>query len=141
MKKKTTAKKALNTKANKNFNTKKMAAKKAGKFSLVNNLHDAILMIASASKNGQIKIKRSELKNAIEHTFMTGAKLAASGQRVRFPVIGVLCRRDVKARKSGKGLNPFTGEEIMIKARPESKKPRWSFPKATKEIFADKKYW
>ena len=139
MKKKTTAKKATakTTKAA----PKKFAAKKGTKFSLINNLHEAIMTIATASKNGQIKLKRSELKNVIENTFMTGAKMAASGQRVRFPVIGVLGRRDVKARKSGKGVNPFTGEEITIKARPESKKPRWSFPKATKEIFADKKYW
>ena len=139
MKKKTTAKKATakTTKAA----PKKFAAKKGTKFSLINNLHEAIMTIATASKNGQIKLKRSELKNAIENTFMTGAKMAASGQRVRFPVIGVLARRDVKSRKAGKGVNPFTGEEIMIKARPESKKPRWSFPKATKEIFADKKYW
>ena len=139
MKKKTTAKKATakTTKAA----PKKFAAKKGTKFSLINNLHEALMTIATASKNGQIKLKRSELKNAIENTFMTGAKMAASGQRVRFPVIGVLGRRDVKSRKAGKGVNPFTGEEITIKARPESKKPRWSFPKATKEIFADKKYW
>lgn len=136
MKKKTTAKKAT-AKAK----TAKKMPKKNGKFSLINNLHEAILTIATASKNGTVKMKRSELKNAIENTFMMGAKKAASGERVRFPVIGVLARRDVKARKSGKGVNPFTGEEIMIKARPESKKPRWSFPKATKEIFADKKHW
>lgn len=129
---KTTAKKTT---------TKKMTTKKGGKFSVINNLHEAILSIATASKNGQIKLKRSELKNAIENTFMNGAKKAASGERIRFPVIGVLARRDVKPRKAGKGVNPFTGEEIMVKARPESKKPRWSFPKATKEIFADKKHW
>jgi nucleoid DNA-binding protein len=138
MKKKTTAKKAT---AKTTKMVKKTAPKKGGKFSLINDLHEAILTLATASKNGQIKLKRSELKNAIENSFMIGAKMAASGQRVRFPVIGVLARRDVKARKAGKGKNPFTGEEITIKARPESKKPRWSFPKATKEIFADKKHW
>jgi nucleoid DNA-binding protein len=138
MKKKTTAKKAT---AAKKTTAKKTTAKKGGKFSLINNLHEAILTITTASKNGQVKLKRSELKNAIENTFLAGAKIAATGQRVRFPVIGVLARRDVKSRKAGKGVNPFTGEEIMIKARPESKKPRWSFPKATKEIFAEKKNW
>ncbi len=142
MKKKTTAKSAtkkLTAKTTKS--AKKTTAKKGGKFSLINNLHEAILTIASASKNGQVKIKRSELKNAIENTFLTGAKMAATGQRVRFPVIGVLARRDVKPRKAGKGVNPFTGEEIMVKARPESKKPRWSFPKSMKETFAEKKNW
>ncbi len=131
------AKKA--TKATKT--TAKKTAKKGGKFSVINELHNAILTIATASKNGLVKVKRSELKNVIENTFTQGAKKAASGERVRFPIIGVLARRDVKSRKAGKGLNPFTGEEIMIKARPESKKPRWSFPKTLKETFADKKNW
>jgi nucleoid DNA-binding protein len=131
--------KAKSTTASKG--AKKTTAKKGGKFSIINELHEAIMAIASASKNGQVKMKRSELKNVLENTFLNGAKIAASGQRVRFPVIGVLARRDVKSRKSGKGVNPFTGEEIMIKARPESKKPRWSFPKTLKETFGDKKHW
>ena len=97
--------------------------------------------IATVSRKGEIKIKRSELKNCIETAFQSGAKAAAGGERVRFPVIGALVRRDVKARKAGKGTNPFTGEEIMVKARPESKKPRWSFPKGMKETFANKKFW
>ena len=46
-----------------------------------------------------------------------------------------------EARKAGKGKNPFTGEEIMLKARPESRKPRWSFPRMVKETFASKKNW
>ncbi len=121
--------------------TTKKTAKKGGKFSVINELHDAILQIATATKTGAVKMKRSDLKNIIENTFMAGAKKAASGERVRFPVIGVIARRDVKARKAGKGKNPFTGEEIMVKARPESKKPRWSFPKVLKETFADKKNW
>lgn len=133
--------KKTNKKAAKTASKKAKTAKKSGKFSMINELHSAILTIATASKNGAVKMKRSELKNAIENTFIQGAKKAASGERVRFPVIGVLARRDVKARKAGKGVNPFTGEEIMIKARPESKKPRWSFPKSMKETFADKKNW
>ena len=120
--------------------TMKKSAKKGGKFSLINELHEAITAIATAGKAG-VKIKRSELKNVLETTFMQGARKAASGERVRFPIIGVLARRDVKSRKSGKGVNPFTGEEIMIKTRPESKKPRWSFPKGLKETFANKRFW
>ena len=119
----------------------KKTAKKGGKFSVINELHEGIVSIAVAGKNGIVKIKRSDLKNLIENTFLAGAKVAATGQRVRFPVIGVLARRDVKPRKAGKGVNPFTGEEIMVKARPESKKPRWSFPKNLKETFAEKKNW
>ncbi len=55
--------------------------------------------------------------------------------------IGALVRKEVKARKAGKGVNPFTGEAIDVKARPASKKPRWSFPKSLKETFANKRNW
>ena len=128
------------TKSKKTMSAKK-SPKKGGKFSVLNNLHEGILTIATAAKNGMVKINRTELKNLIENTFLAGAKVAATGERVRFPVIGVLARREVKARKSGKGINPFTKEEIMVKARPESKKPRWSFPKNLKMTFAEKKNW
>jgi nucleoid DNA-binding protein len=122
------------TKATTKTATKKTVKtmKKNTKFSMITELHEALLAISTAGKNGQVKIKRSDLKNAVEGAFLNGAKKAASG---------VLARRDVKGRKAGKGTNPFTGEEIMVKARPESKKPRWSFPKSMKETFADKKNW
>lgn len=122
---------------------KKKTAKnsKSKKYSFINEIHNGILSIASVNTRGDIKMKRADLKNCIETAFTTGVRAAASGERVRFPVIGALVRRDVKARKAGKGVNPFTGEAMMIKARPESKKPRWSFPKQLKETFANKKYW
>jgi nucleoid DNA-binding protein len=117
----------------------KKAAKK--KYSFLNEIHEGLTGIIEVSKNGQIKLKRSDLKELIESTFTKGAKLAAGGERVRFPVVGAVLRREVKARKAGKGVNPFTGEAIDVKARAASKKPRWSFPKTLKEIFADKKHW
>jgi len=117
----------------------KKAAKK--KYSFINELYEGVMNIAEVSKNGSIKLKRSELKDLIENTFVKGAKLAAGGERVRFPVIGAIVRREVKARKAGKGVNPFTGETVDVKARPASKKPRWSFPKTLKDTFADKKNW
>jgi len=117
----------------------KKAAKK--KYSFINELYEGVMGITEVSKNGSIKIKRSELKELVETTFTKGAKLAAGGERIRFPVIGALVRREVKARKAGKGTNPFTGETIDGKARPASKKPRWSFPKTLKDTFADKKNW
>jgi len=117
----------------------KKTAKK--KYSFLNEIYDGVLNITEVSKNGTIKLKRADLKNLLETTFTKGAKLAAGGERVRFPVIGAVVRREVKARKAGKGVNPFTGEAIDVKARAASKKPRWSFPKTLKEIFADKKHW
>jgi nucleoid DNA-binding protein len=81
------------------------------------------------------KVKKSELNTAIQQAFEAGVAAGAKGQRVRFPSIGAMAWREVKARKAGKGRNPFTGEEIMLKARPASRKPRWSFPKAVKDAY------
>lgn len=118
-------------------------AKKASKkkYSFINEVYEGVLGAVEISKNGTLKLKRSDVKELLESAFTKGAKLAAGGERIRFPVIGALVRREVKARKAGKGINPFTGEEVDVKARPASKKPRWSFPKGLKETFADKKNW
>ncbi len=117
----------------------KKTAKK--KYSFINEIYEGVIGLAEVSKTGTIKMKRADLKELLEGVFTRGAKLAAGGERVRFPIIGALVRREVKARKAGKGVNPFTGEQVDVKARPASKKPRWSFPKTLKETFADKKNW
>lgn len=111
------------------------------KFSFLSEIHEGVSKIATASKNGGVKIKRGDLKKVLEDAFMKGAVAAAGGERARFPVVGALVRREVKARKGGEGVNPFTGEKVMLKPRAASKKPRWSFPKTLKEVFANKKYW
>jgi nucleoid DNA-binding protein len=116
-------------------------AKKKSKYSFVNEIYDGMLQCAEVSRKGEVRVKRSALKACIENAFMNGAKAAASGERVRFPVIGALVRKEVKARKAGKGTNPFTGEPMEIKARPATKKPRWSFPRSLKETFANKRNW
>jgi nucleoid DNA-binding protein len=118
-----------------------MAKKKSGKYSFINEVQSGMLNCATVTRKGEVRIKRSELKACIEHAFEKGAKAAASGERVRFPVIGALVRKEVKARKSGKGVNPFTGEPMEIKARPATKKPRWSFPRALKDTFGNKRNW
>ncbi|MBC7693307.1 MAG: HU family DNA-binding protein [Methylotenera sp.] len=114
-------------------------AKKKIKYSFLNEVHASLLECAEVTRSGEVRIKRTDLKACIENAFTSGAKAAASGERVRFPVIGALVRKEVKARKSGKGTNPFTGEPMDIKARPATKKPRWSFPRALKDVFANKK--
>lgn len=116
-------------------------AKKKNKFSFINQLHENVLKAVAVTRKGEVRLKRTELKNALESAFNTGAVAAAGGERVRFPIIGTLVRKEVKARKAGKGVNPFTGEPMEIKARPATKKPRWSFPRGLKETFANKKYW
>jgi len=111
------------------------------RFSFIDELNERILRTIQITRRGEAKLKRGDLRKALDEAFEVGVRKAAGGERVRFPIIGTLARKDVKARKAGKGRNPFTGEEIMVKARPASKKPRWSFPKSTKEIFANKRYW
>jgi len=116
-------------------------SKKKKRFSFLDVVQEQVMKIASVSKTGQIKLKRSEMRKALDTAFEIAVKAAASGERVRFPVVGALARREVKARKAGKGVNPFTGEPMTIKARPATKKPRWSFPKTVKEAFANKRNW
>lgn len=111
------------------------------KYHFINQLHEQILKTVTTTKNGEVRLKRADLKKVVEDTFMAGAKAAASGERVRLPIVGALLRKEVKPRKAGKGINPFTKEEITVKARPASKKPKWSFPKTLKETFANKKNW
>ena len=116
-------------------------AKKKNKYSFINEVYESVLKCAEVTRKGEVRLKRADLKAAVENAFVSGAKAAASGERVRFPVIGALVRKEVKSRKSGKGTNPFTGEPMEIKARAASKKPRWSFPRGLKETFANKRNW
>lgn len=116
-------------------------AKKKAKYSFLNLVHEGLMKSAEVTRKGEVRLKRSDVKMILETAFLDGAKAAASGERVRFPVIGALVRKEVKARKAGKGVNPFTGEPMEIKARPATKKPRWSFPRSLKETFANKKNW
>jgi nucleoid DNA-binding protein len=119
-----------------------MAKKAKAKFNIINELHEGLMKTTTVSRNGTVKLKRAELKALIETTFTTAAKRAVAGERVRFPVIGALVRKDVGAKKGGqKVTNPFTGEPMITKARAATKKPRWSFPKTLKETFSNKKNW
>ena len=116
-------------------------AKKKSKYSFIDSVHEGVLKSATVTRSGEVRVKRSDLKAVLEQAFGQGAVAAAGGERVRFPMIGALVRKEVKARKAGKGINPFTGEPMEIKARPASKKPRWSFPRSLKDTFASKKNW
>ena len=116
-------------------------AKKKTKYSFINEIHEGLMKVATVTRKGEVRMKRSDIKACIETAFDKGAKNAAGGERVRFPIIGTLVRKEVKARKSGKGVNPFTGEPMEIKARPATKKPRWSFPRSLKDTFSNKKFW
>jgi nucleoid DNA-binding protein len=119
-----------------------MAKKKTTKYNFIGEMHEALLKTVEVTRSGTVKLKRADVKAVIENTFAAAVKHAASGERVRFPVIGALVRKEVMAKKGGvKTTNPFTGEPMVTKARPATKKPRWSFPKTLKETFGNKKNW
>ena len=109
--------------------------------SLVSRLHEEISASIEVTKKGEARLKRAAVREIVDSVFEEIALRAAKGQRVRLPVIGALVRKDVKARKAGKGINPFTKEPMKIKARAASKKPRWSFPKSLRQTFAKKTNW
>ena len=119
---------------------KKLKGKWMGS-SLVTKLHEEISASIEVTKKGEAKLKRADVRDIVDTIFEEVALRAARGERVRLPVIGALARKDVKPRKAGKGINPFTQEPMKIKARAASKKPRWSFPKGLKETFGKKKNW
>jgi nucleoid DNA-binding protein len=116
-------------------------ASSSEKFSLLESLLEGILQASSVNKKGEIVLKKADLKRVLETTLLEAGRAAARGEKVRFPVIGTLMMKDVAARKAGKTLNRFTGEMVEVAARPASRKPRWSFPKSLKDLFADKKNW
>ena len=102
-------------------------------------LHEELEKAANGARRTStttFKLKKTDVRHAVESVFEHAVHAGASGQRVRFPVIGALAWREVKPRRAGMGKNPFTGESIMLKARPASRKPRWSFPKAVREAYA-----
>ena len=97
--------------------------------------------LADVTRSGEVRLKKADVKRVLEEAFEEAARKAASGERVRIPFLGGLAMREVKPRKAGRGINPFTGEEVAVQARPASRKPRFSFTKAAKEVYADKKNW
>jgi nucleoid DNA-binding protein len=83
-----------------------------------------------ASKNGiSQKLTRQILEDYI-HVVETGILL---GTGVPFGKIGKLFLKIRPAQKARVGRNPATGEEITIKAKPETYIPRISFSKHLKE--------
>ena len=109
--------------------------------SLVTRLHEEISASIEVTKKGDARLKRAAVRETVDSIFEEVALRAAKGERVRLPVIGALVRKDVVARKAGKGINPFTKEPMKIKARAASKKPRWSFPKSLRTTFAKMTNW
>lgn len=146
MAKKKTAKKAAAKTASKTAKktAKKTAVRKpaAGeKFILHDDILAGVLEVAEINTRGELKLKRTDLKRVLDESFERAAIVAAGGEKVKLPFLGNLMYSEVKARRAGTGTNPFTGEPMQIKARPASRKPRFSFARTAKETFANKRNW
>ena len=62
------------------------------------------------------------------------AKELKRGKDVSIPQFGKFKIKRIKARKARPGRNPFTGENIMLKAKPASKKIKFNPYKTLRRI-------
>lgn len=140
-KKKAVRKKATKKKTVSRTKKPEVARLASGKYSFLDQLTNTLIESVTVSTRGEVKLKKLDVKIALEEALEIAATEAAGGERVRLPFLGSLSAKVVEARKARKGINPFTGEETMFKARPASRKPRFTFAKSSKDVIANKKNW
>ena len=70
------------------------------------------------------EMSKKEAKEMVEDFFELLTSGVMNGQRVPLGNIGKVFVRIKPARPARKGRNPFTGEEIQIAAKPETKVPK-----------------
>ncbi|MCX8039542.1 MAG: HU family DNA-binding protein [Planctomycetota bacterium] len=90
----------------------------------------AYLAHAIAAK-GVPEISRKQAAAVVETLVDTLFAYAPVGAKL--PGLGKLVLREVKARPERKGINPKTGEEITIPAKPKSQKLVFRFERKAKE--------
>lgn len=138
--KKTVAKKAPAKKAvAKKAPAKKVVAKKAApKPKAIKTVKDKAytksqLYTVIAEQTGLSKKQVSEVFDSFTEIVHAHLKKGSVGQ---FKLAGLVNAKVVKkpARKARKGVNPFTGEEIMIKAKPAHKVVKVAALKQLKEM-------
>ncbi len=149
--KKTVAKKAVKKPAARKTAAKKPAAKKpAARKVTAKKAASAPAKVASTplkTKQTQAQIladiaanagvDRKQAKAVLEALKLQAKRhLGRNGSgEMMIPGLGVKLKTVKKpARKARKGINPFTGEEMMFKAKPASKSVRASALKALKEM-------
>ena len=89
-----------------------------------------------AEETGLTKKEIETVVDALADLAHRHLKKKGSGE-FTVPSLGIKLRRVMKpARKARKGVNPFTGEEIMIKAKPASTSVRAVALKAIKDAVA-----
>ena len=82
-----------------------------------------------AAKNA---LSRKNAKQIMEDFCSVIVAGIMKGNRVPVGIFGKMLVKTRKAAPERKGRNPLTGQEIMLKARPETKVPKFSFSKAFK---------
>lgn len=87
-----------------------------------------------ATSNG---ISKKEAKNILDSFFDLVQKGVMSGQRVPLGILGKLYMHTKAATPERNGVNPATGEPMVIKAKPASKVPKFRFNKAFKDSVKD----
>lgn len=89
-----------------------------------------------AEETGLTKKQIGEVMDALASQAQRHLVKKGSGE-FTVPALGVKLRRVIKpARKARKGINPFTGEEIMIKAKPATTSVRATPLKVLKDSVA-----
>ena len=89
-------------------------------------------LIALLAEKAEISKKQS--KAALET--LTAALI--KNDKVASP-FGIFTKKIKPARPARKGVNPFTGQEIMISARPKTTELKFRANKATKDMLNGKK--
>jgi nucleoid DNA-binding protein len=89
-----------------------------------------------ADETGMSKKEVTAVLEALSSLAHAHLKKGGSGE-FTVPALGVKLRRVIKpAREARKGTNPFTGEEIMIKAKPAVTSVKATALKALKDSVA-----
>merc|ERR1712048_1472006 len=106
---------------------KAMKATKAGKFATAMTATAAYKSVAESSG-----LKTSEVKSAMEGLMaIAGEELKKTGS---FKIAGILNLKTKKATPARKGVNPFTKEPCVFKAKPASKTVKAYPMKKLKEL-------
>jgi nucleoid DNA-binding protein len=81
------------------------------------------------------ELSKKDVRNVFsELTDLAGRTLSKGPGQFTIPGLCKLVVKSTPARKARKGINPFTGEEMMFKAKPKSKTVRARAVKALKDM-------
>ena len=94
------------------------------------------ILSSLADETGLSKKEVTAVLDALAGLAHAHLRTGGSGE-FSVPSLGIKLRRVIKAaREARKGTNPFTGEEIMIKAKPASTSVKATALKALKDAVA-----